>query len=271
MMRDEATSTQGGRIRLAIQVSPFNLTVTAERAGLSKQALSDITNNHAQGDRHLPLLAQILHVPEEWLRDGGELPDSIAKALGVQGAHPELNSDVQAFFSIMDSGITAWEKLKIKNPNRYNEALATLSLNVRQAVTLRALPVPVDEPVSELIKMLAVVGITFATSSDLERFTAGHADYAAAIEDFNAGFLPRPRRQKRIQDLSLPPKIFSVVRGALKVLLAERQAFDRPTREIDAALRLLWERQFTQHLNPGTRAALERQRRDDLERDQEPS
>jgi transcriptional regulator with XRE-family HTH domain len=69
----------------------------------------------------------------------------------------------------------------------------------------------------------------------------------------------------------LPAAIFATVRGALLVLRAERVAFGRSTRDVDQALRVLWQRQMTYPWSDAALQELTTQRTSDLGTDAEPA
>lgn len=69
----------------------------------------------------------------------------------------------------------------------------------------------------------------------------------------------------------LPAAVFATVRGALLVLRAERVAFGRGTRDVDQALRVLWQRQMTYPWSDAILQELTVQRTSDLGADAEPA
>lgn len=256
-MIDPNLIERGHRLSMAIQASGISQDTLAEQLGLTKQGVSHIVKGHSPGLKHLGRLAEVLGVTEDWIQCGGPLPAALAKALGV----PPLPSPAVVFSEILARCHARWLALSNQDPLEYDRLTARAPLAMRKALRHRQQPSPAAAA-ADYLALCALVGIEL-DDSQREIFIAGHAVYTLAQagmrRDFSDG-----KPTTATADLALDPEVFATVRGALQVVLAERQAFQKPTDDVDHALSILWQRQFSRAWDGPEHATLEGQRAQDL-------
>lgn len=255
LMIDPDLIDRGLRLSMAIQASGISQDALAAQLGLTKQGLSHIVKGHSPGLKHLGRLATALGVTDDWIQRGGTLPPSLAKALA-------LPTPAAVFTDILARCQARCSALRNQDPGAFDQLIARAPLSMRKPLRTHEQPSPPGAPAADYLALCALVGIQL---DDLQResFIAGHALYAIAQagmrRDFNDG-----KPAAATADLALDPDVFATVRGALQVVLAERQAFKKPTDDVDHALSVLWQRQLSHAWDGPEHAELERQRAHDL-------
>jgi len=255
-------TTRGTRLTLAIQASPHTQAYLAEQLGISKQAMGDLVHGRSPGHRHLPALAALLDVPEAWLREGGDLPPKLSTAEGIFTAP---TAEINFFLTTMRDAFLVLREMRSAHPDKYTAAMASLRSPMRLAVNRMALPGPLPLADQEFISVYEIARI---------RLNAGEKQlFVEGLEQARTYF-SRQRRLLKISsgtispygrvDQSLPLDVFHTIRGALRVVKSERDAFARSSKDVDNALKVLWERQLTGPWGPELMEQLTCQKEEDL-------
>lgn len=240
-----------------------NLTQTELAASLriSKQALYDIITGRAPGHKHRPQIAGILETPVDVLWPPADAPQTPYREENPPGATIG-SSSADFFLQVVRDSLRQMRQMRDQGDrDSHQEALSHLPSRMQRWIQGHdGPPGPLDEPVEQYLTFASLGGNHLA-EEDQATFREGYVEMQRR----------RPKRArsghkpKQVPgDLSLPMSVFRSVRGALKVVLAERSAFNRPHAEITQALTVLWERQMTYPWNDEVKTLLEKERTADL-------
>lgn len=254
--------SRGHRLQAAILTSGYNQSELAQRLGISRQALSDIVKGRAPGEKHVHLLAELLGVPEEWLRDGGEIPDCIMDRL--ERAKDNMPVAVKIFQEILLKGRTLWHELKHRTPNKFDELIKQLEPGMQHLLSVDpCIPRRVPRHEEDIRAAFSMVDYNIEPEN-LAAFQEGHK-YLYGLTDVKDAIRKVDRASSESRPATdLPMEQFNIIRGALLVLRAERHAFGRSSQDIDRTLALMWRRQLAGAWPMQTLRRLREQRVEDL-------
>lgn len=253
---------RGHRLQAAILTSSYNQSELAQRLGISRQAISDIVKGRTPGEKHVHLLAELLGVPEDWLRDGGEMPDCLMDK--IERAKDNMPVAVKKYQEIMLKGRKIWQELKHCNPNKFDELIKRLNPGMQLLFSIdphiqRRTP----RHEEDIRAALSMVDFNIEPE-DLAAFQEGHK-YLYDLTDVKDAIRKADRASSESRPVAdLPMEQFNIIRGALLVLRAERHAFGRSSQDVDRTLAVMWRRQLAGSWPMQTLRRLREQRIEDL-------
>ena len=235
-MKNDNLSDRGQRIQASITAKGTTQAALAEKLGITKQALNNIAGGRAPGEKHLPAIAAFLDVPLEWLRDGGPPPARISKH-GIEGLGPNT-PEFASFIDSIREAMEVWHRVKDSDQTAFQRKVDQVPARLQRHFKKLGLPWHIDGTLEEVLAILAISGVSHPNSED---FSTGYHQLQEFVKNRREA-LSRHSTPKDTLDQSLPLEQFEMVRKGLLLLRAERNIFNRPVRDVERTLRLVWKR-----------------------------